>query len=366
MLYKPDVEEIRPRVEAWWRRELFDRACIAVRAPNGRQRREVAAPATARERQTNAAYLLDTAEAAMEATYYGGEAIPVWTHHLLPDGFSGCLGAPIEFAEDTSWAKPIIEDWDRPPTFEIDRESWMWRWYMDAYRLAAERAAGRFFVGAPDCHSGGDCLLAMRGGTRLCVDLYDRPDAIAAAMAKLARTVIDFHEGFWPLIEASGQRGHTTAWAEILSPGRSNVIQLDLLALISPRHFAEFFYHELEVQAEYLDNSIFHLDGPDAIKHLPRLYELMHSSQATAGGNRSGLVCIQWVYGAGNGPMTRWIDLLKDMQANGCNLQLSCEPREVETLMTELSSKGLWLSTWAGSREEADDLIRLVARLTHD
>jgi len=35
--FEPGFDEMALRMEAWWRRELLDRACISVGAPNGRR-----------------------------------------------------------------------------------------------------------------------------------------------------------------------------------------------------------------------------------------------------------------------------------------------------------------------------------------
>ncbi len=366
MEYKPDFEDMVPRMEAWWRGEVLDRACVAVYAPNGIPRRDLPQPATLRERWTDPDYLFESKEAEFEATYYGGEAIPVFRPGLGPDTFAAFLGAPLHFQEDTSWSSQTIANWDNTPPLAIDEQSSAWKWYLDMYRRAAERAPGRYLVAPPDCHSGGDCLLAMRGGAQLCLDLYDHPEAVRRAMAQLEIAVVKFHEAFFPLVEETGQRGHTSCLRRIWSPGRSQMVQLDLLALISPAQFRDFFYGELEVQMRVLDSGVFHLDGPDAVKHLPALYELIRGSRGAASGKRHGLAGIQWVYGAGNGPMTKWLPLLKGMQQNGANLDVSCDPDEVEPIMRALSSRGLFLETYADSKEDADDLVALVRRLTHD
>lgn len=354
MEYKPDFEQIVPRMEAWWQGELLDRACIAVSAPSGRN---VPGPGPAQSLQQqwlDFDWVIEQYEAGIQNTYYAGEAVPVFRVNLGPDLFSALLGGTIQYRETTSWVAPFL-DWDDPVSFQLNKESFEWNWHLKMYRRLQERSRDRYLVMAPDCHSGGDALLSMRGGSALCMDLYDRPDQIKDAMARLEKAVGEFHEGFWEPIEANGQPGHASSWLRTWSPGRSNVIQLDLLALISPQMFEEFFYNELLVQCSVLDNTIFHLDGPDAIKHLPKLYELPANCPA-----------IQWVYGAGNGPMSRWIPLLKEIQANGRGLHLSCGADEVETLLTELSAKGLYLATHAESREEADELVKLVGRLSHE
>jgi len=172
-------------------------------------------------------------------------------------------------------------------------------------------------------------------------------------MGKLEKAVVEFHAAQWKPIEASGQRGHTSAWLRTWSPKRSQAVQLDLLALISPEMFKEFFLHELEVQCSVVEQTIFHLDGPDAIKHLDLVCTLP-------------VRAIQWVHGAGHGPMTKWLPLLKDIQSRGKGLHISCESGEVETLLKELSSKGLYMATWASNRDEADALVKLAAKHAHE
>ena len=367
MLYKPDLDQIIPRMQAWWRGELLDRACLAVTAPNGKPLRQVPDPGSPFARRSHPDYLLDTAEAYMDASYFAGEAIPVFRPDLGADAFSACLGAPLEYTEHTTWAKQVITDWDNPPSFHIDPGSFAWQWHHDIYRVAAQRAAGKYFLAAPDCHSGGDALLSMRGGSALCLDLYDHPAAIQAAMSQLEESVVQFHHEWWPLIEATGQRGHTTSWLNTWSPGRSNVIQLDLLAVISPAQFHRFFSHELEVQIRLLDNTIYHLDGPDAVVHLPLLHNLFgHSPDRSSDKQRDSVIPIQWVPGAGAPPMADWIPLLQQIQAQGANLHLWCQPEEVEPLARKLSSRGLFLSTSAATPQEADELLKLAARLAHD
>lgn len=353
MKYKPDFEQMIPRMQAWWNGELVDRACMDVSAPNGKEMRDPPEPSSLEEQWTNQDMILDKAEAEMKTTYYAGESFPFFRPNLGPDFFAAILGGTIEYRESTTWVAPFL-DWDNPLAFEIETKGFYWKWVMEITEKAAERAQGKFLVSAHDCHSGGDALLAMRGGMDICLDLFDHPEKLHQAMDKLEKAVLKFHEAFWQRIEAHGQKGHTTAWMRVWSPGRSSAVQLDLLALISPEQFREFFYHELQVQCNALDNVIFHLDGSDALKHLPILYELPN------------ITTIQWVHGAGNGPMTKWIHLLKEVQTNAKGLHLSCQPEDVETLLTELSSKGLFLRVSAESVEQADHLIKLAEKLAHE
>jgi 5-methyltetrahydrofolate--homocysteine methyltransferase len=125
-------------------------------------------------------------------------------------------------------------------------------------------------------------------------------------------------------------------------------LQNDFSCLISSRMFEAYFLPSLEQQTRWVERTIYHLDGPGAIRHLDALLSLPR------------LDGIQWVPGAGAPEMSRWIRLLRRIQAGGKLLVLNCEAWEVETLLAELEPEGLLLSTACGSEEEARELLARV------
>jgi 5-methyltetrahydrofolate--homocysteine methyltransferase len=122
--------------------------------------------------------------------------------------------------------------------------------------------------------------------------------------------------------------------------------------MISPRMFEDLFLPYLEQQTRWVRRTVYHLDGPNAIRHLDLLMSLPE------------LDGIQWVPGAGAPPMSAWIRLLRRVQAGGKLLVLSCGPEEVETLLSALEPEGLLLSTHCDSDEEAVALLQNVTRWT--
>ncbi|MBN2302344.1 MAG: hypothetical protein JXN60_07515 [Lentisphaerae bacterium] len=351
MKYKPDFEEAIPRLEAFWRGEFIDRPCMDITAPKGKPFHGHV-PDTIEQRWTDQNYIIENAEAKMESTYFAGEAVPIFRPNLGPDLFSALLGGTICYnSERTSWVAPFL-DWNHLPSFEIDENSFEWQWHIKLYDRLKERSPDRYFVTVPDCHSGGDALLAMRGGTDLCMDIYDHPEEIKTVMKYLEKALVRFNEAFQKKVKETGQNGHVTSWLRTWSPVFATPVQLDLLALISPAMFEEFFLNEVKLQCHVAENTIFHLDGPDAIKHLPIICELPVNA-------------VQWVPGAGQKPMIAWLDLLKEIQSYGKGLHLSCHKDEVEVLVSELSSNGLYICTSADSPEEADELLKTARSLAH-
>lgn len=353
MQFKDDWDQAQQRLLAWWECEVVDRACIQVTAPRqGVTLRSIPDPGSVEARWTDIDYVVESQGDRIRCTYYGGEAFPLFNPDLGPDIFAGFLGAPIHFAPDTSWADPLITAWETRPMLALDPKNPWWQLQTGLLAAAAEAGRGKWLTGIPDTHAGGDALAALRGRQALCFDLIDHPDEVQAAMSELAAMVDPVYSAFYAYVDWQTQ-GSSSGWLPTWSTGRCNVIQCDLLALISPAMFERFFLEELVVQARWLDRVIYHLDGPQCICHLDHLLAIPE------------IRAIQWVPGAGQPPMPHWIPLLKRIQAAGRALHLTVNPEEVPVLLAELSPAGLLLQTSVASESEAKDLVHHVARWTH-
>ena len=64
--------------------------------------------------------------------------------------------------------------------------------------------------------------------------------------------------------------------------------------------------------------------------------------------------------------MLEYLPQLRRIQQAGKSLLIPVQPEQVQPLMENLSSRGLYLVTTVSTREEADRLIREVERMTHD
>ena len=104
-------------------------------------------------------------------------------------------------------------------------------------------------------------------------------------------------------------------------------------------------------QCEWVERTMYHLDGPDAVRHTDTLLAL------------STLNGIQWVPGAGAPPCSEWVPLLQKIQAAGKLLYLNVEPWEVLSLLEELEPAGVILDTQCSSVAEADEILDSVHKL---
>ena len=75
---------------------------------------------------------------------------------------------------------------------------------------------------------------------------------------------------------------------------------------------------------------------------------------------------IQWTQVAGQPPATDFFPELKKIQAAGKSLLIFASRDQIQPLMENLSSKGLYLVCSAESSDEADEMLKLITKLTHD
>jgi hypothetical protein len=349
--YKRDWPEVARRLEAWWECQILDRAVVQVTAPkDGVPPRPIPEPATLAERWTDVGYVIESALERFRTTYYGGDAIPYYYPNIGPDALTAYLGCDLEFGEDTSWTFPIVEDWSELPPLRFDLENRWWRLTIDLVRAAMEAAPGRFLVGNHDLHGGLDGVASLRDRQTLCLDLIEHPDEVERVLDRLLPVWMQAFDGIYEQVKPVYPG--STGWMGTWSLGKSTPIQDDFICMISPAMFEQFARKHLEVECAWLDRSVYHLDGPGALKHLDAVLTIPR------------LNAVQWVPGANTGPMIQWLPVLRKVQAAGKALHLSVEPDEVKGLMEALKPEGLCLQTRCGTEQDARDLVDLVGKLT--
>jgi hypothetical protein len=125
--------------------------------------------------------------------------------------------------------------------------------------------------------------------------------------------------------------------------------------VISPAQFRPFFVPDIRRMGEWCEYGTYHLDGPAAMR--TTLDTLLGLEEVDA---------IEWTPGASAPPTCSPQDIpaYRRIQAAGKRLYLLAEPHEIEPLLEELSPKGLFLCTHAAGEEDADALLKRIARLS--
>jgi len=347
---KQDLAEAQQRVEAWWAGDNVGRPILQISAPrDGATAYDGPVTDDLDAWWTDPAYVIPRLDHRLRTTHYAAEAMPVVypVATTLVSITNKYLGAPnVYINKDTTWSSPIIGDWDAAPPIEFDEKNIWWQRTQALLSAAVEMIRERgyeAFIGAPDLNGPTEVLAGLRDPQRLAIDFYDNPDRIVPAL----RMVQDaWFEAYRRAIAITHELGGYFCWMGVWSERPMTDLQSDVSCLISSEMFDEYFLPFIVEQAKAIDRTIYHLDGPGAIRHLDSLLAI------------DELDSIQWVQGAGAGRMTEWIDLLTRIQDGGKLIHAACEPDEVPVLCRELDPSQLLLVVNAASEPEADAIVR--------
>jgi hypothetical protein len=299
------------RNEAFWDGTLEEGPLLWVTVPDAVPGTPPVPPPTDEKQWTDADYQMEKAEDSLARTAYFGDALPVYGPWLGPDQAAAWLGGDLTFstADNTSWTRPFVKDWAVVPHLRIDPANKWWRAYREILQASVERGRGKWITAYPDLHTGIDGMGAMRGPEELMMDFLTTPDQcrrIMAEMTRLWKEIVDMVSGV-VLPAGQGTSNWTMGWS-----GKRFVCvgQNDFTCLISPAMFDQFCLTDTVACCSHVDRVIYHLDGPGALQHVPRLLEI------------PTLHCLQWIQGAGKPLPSRWIPLLKRAQDAGKTVQL--------------------------------------------
>lgn len=352
------------RNEAFWRGELKEGPLLWVTVPGAKPSLSIPEPASEEELWTNVDYVIAGTESSLAGTHFGGDALPVFCPWLGPDQFAAWLGADLTLQprQFTSWSKPFIQDWDEHPQLRIDPANRWWQLYLQVLRELVRAGKGKWVTGYPDLHSGIDALSAIRGPENLATDLAVNPAAIHRAMRQMTdlwKFVVDTAS---EIILPAGQG--TSNWTMGWSNDRFLCVgQNDFSCMISPAMFETFCWQDNLECCAHVDHSLYHLDGPGAVRHVPLLLRLER------------LNCIQWIQGAGSPLPSEWLDLLRRVQTGGKSVQLyygkghgddADLKRELDILCGALDPNRLFIWATADSVEMAENIVRYSHRAFRD
>ena len=247
---------------------------------------------------------------------------------------SALWGAEMNFAPNTVWCDPIYHDVSRwheflktPPNFG----TFYWQIVEQMTEYALSIADGRFLVGITDLHGNYDILASLRGSEELCVDMIEEPQLVAAAAMHAAR---GFNEAFrrqWAQISPKQNVG--TCWTPVYHPGPAFVPSCDFWCMVSPKMGRELVLPSIVEEMRLLERSIFHLDGPQALPQLDALLGLPN------------LNAVQWIYGAGQEPAGKWLDVYRKIVAAGKSAQVVADDgADALKVLDALGPKGLWFT----------------------
>lgn len=320
----PDFPRIAARHEAWWNQSLADRP-LFLGSANTCPGRPVLRRLELLEKSHQ---WLGAKQTDLKQLHRVGDTLPILRVDFGPLLLAGLFGGERRIGDNTSWTQAFIdEDWSNVPDWTFSQGHPLWGCLQEIIQKAAQTALGRFLVGTPDLGNPADILLALRGANGLCMDVVTRPEQIRQA----ADTMLP-----------SWQRAYTYLYQETLNCGAGLVHWLglwshqpydvpacDFNAMIGPQSFADVFLPALARQSDRVGRNVFHLDGPDAARHIDCLLDV------------PAIRAIQFTPGKGTPSALAWLDMLKQIQRKGRSLLINCPAGEVLSVCRQLQPEGL-------------------------
>lgn len=357
MDWKADWNEARENIKSWWRGEGMALCLTAPRDEPAVDIPKPAEPADLLNRWRDPAYRCSLAEYQMSRTCFFAEAFPHFDTYLGPGSLCTMLGSEPEFADTTVWYGSCISD---PETYgEIRFDPTDNRWW-DAHMALVEeglrRANGRYLVGLPDLIENLDVLASMRGSETILYDLIERPAWVMGKLDEINRAYFDvFGRMFERVVDTDG--GNAFCGFQIWGPGKTAKLQCDISCMISPDMFNQIVAPPLSRQCDWLDYSLYHLDGEDALQHLDSLLAI------------ESLNAIEWtpigasgkIDGMPSGGSPHWYDLYRRIRAAGKSVQaIQLQPSEVVPLLDAVGPEGMFLLVHAADQRSAEELLTKV------
>ncbi len=353
-----NIDMISKRLYSLWDKEIIDRCCIAVTAPKNPQNPYVCKAPTNKEDlfrwYYDAEWINKRTLEKVDKTYFAGDAIPNYFSYFGTGGHAKYLvpESAVEYSPDTIWIHPVAEDLE-DFNFEFNKENVTFKREVEVLKYLAENCDGRYFVGMPDNSGNYDALAEIRGSEELMVDFLTEPELVLDAGRKITKMLKEASVSFYDTVKENCLGGSCISWMNTLSKGKSIQLQCDLAAMISPDMYKSFIVEELRTMCNWLDNSIYHLDGIEQIRHLDHILSVEE------------LQMIQWTQVVGQPPATEYLQVLRKIQNAGKGIVLQIGKNQLKPILDNLSIMGLNLIVEdASSPEEADEIVKFASKYT--
>ncbi len=263
------------------------------------------------------------------------------------------LGSPVSFTGGSVWFHPRFPSLEETVIDLSLGADWL-QWSLDFTRRAVDASGGSYIVSIPDLGSAVDILTSLVGPQELMLGMIDTPDLVHSLLEQIHTAWIEVYERHYEIV--SSESGFSAATLEILGWGRTCNVQCDFSAMISEEMFAEFVVPTVTAQAAFVDNAMYHIDGPDALRHVDMILRM------------EDVAAIQWSPGSGNPGCEdpQWdAPLYHKVLSSGKALQIFVDAENVAKTAERLGCRGIMILFWVDELEEAEQVIETVDLLHH-
>ena len=274
MILTQSVEETKKNFMKWWRGEDFGRPLINLMSSPKKPPKQGETRTQSDILDAERAY--SRAKARYEATTLYGDTLPFSGLSVGVGGMPIFLGCEPVFAESTTWVKPMVDEGigiSSLGKLTYDENNRWWKEYLfQLTRLAELCREDGIFLTVPDILENLDVLGLLCGSQNMCYYLMDEPELVKEYVHQTDDLYFEYYERIYDIIK--GRDGDSSCIFNIWSEKRTLKVQSDVSVFLSSTQFRELVIPSLEKQLSKIDYSLYHLDGPDAIRHLDDVLSL--------------------------------------------------------------------------------------------
>jgi len=293
----------------------------------------------------------------LKGIYFLGESYPILSHSWgsrgTPMTMASYLGGKVFFREQTVWVDKTIDNWERF-NIEFNPENYWVKKSKELMEKQIKKIDENMLIAMPDLGDALTCFSLLRGVENLLFDIIEQQEIILEKIKEFTDAWKKAHHYFYGIYKEKFPGD--CSWL-IWAPGKTNACQCDFSTMISPNLFEKFIVFELEQIKEYLDYIVWHLDGPDEIKHVDMLLALPY------------IKAIQIVPGAGKPPCASslWLPIIKKITERGKNVIVYANSKEeVKTLINSAPKEKMAISLLemqVKNRQQAEKIIEWINSL---
>ena len=344
MLYKPNIEKILKRYEAFWAVDILDRPPIRVRFTLDSMIDDEWSESVSTA-EGHFAYWEHHAQLRAE---FDDDEVPTATLDLGPAFMPAVMGGRINFSHGTSYSTQIISDLSEISALKeirFDSSNPVIADYLARAEYFSKHASGKLAVGLAMLTGGGDILGALRGITEAYTDMCENPEGFLELLKICTDAWISVQKlQFQHIPSLSG--GYCDNYG-VWTPGKSSYFANDISTCVSSAMYRSLFMEQDCRIVGILECPWLHTHSAQ-FRLIPDFLEI------------PGLRGLQIVNDGISGPgFDEVFPFAKKVQKSGKCLLLRKYPmEELMPFLGELSPKGLLIDTQCGSLSEAKDILK--------
>jgi hypothetical protein len=353
--WKPNWQETKQHFIDWWNRDgLVVGSWDAIGGYEPLEPTpDPGVPDSLEERHARPQWRARANHYSLARSRFPADILPLASCDLGPGSLALLLGSEPGFDEGTVWYYSTMEHDERPedrPPLRFDPENRWWQVTEESLSATVQLARGRYMVGCPDLIENVDTLASLRGTQRLLLDFVERPEWVERKVDEINQAWFDSYQRIYDIIKVDDGSSSFKAFS-LWGLGKVAKVQCDACAMFSPVMFERFVLPALTRQCEWLDRSMFHLDGHQCIVHLDLLLAI------------DALDAIEWTpdpqVPPGGSP--EWYAMYRKILEAGKSVQaIGVEKHEIVPLLDAVGGKGMYVMTGFADEADAEDILRMV------